>query len=426
MADPVLDNQIIDWQPDAATNDTNLPQGSSLMTPGGPTELAGELRVIKSVTREVSVDLAWERWAGLYGTLTFIDTTHFTLSGDQRTVYQGTTTPADPGPVEVGRRVRCTVTAGYIYGTISNATFSGGVTNVTVAMDSTLLDSSLSEVAFGTETVGNTGLPAGTGNSPLYGIATGTNTYAVAISVSAYQTGQEYRVLFTNANTGPSTLNINSLGPVPIVKAGSVALAAGDMPAGAVQELVYDGTNMQLIASSSSSATPVIPMGTSGSGATPIGTASIQIGNVTTPANTSEVTLYTYTLPANALVSDGQYILLEAWGTFANDANAKTVRLRWGGTVIGIYQWPNGSVPSEIRGWFAYAKIVRTGAAAQVSDAIILVSSTNGTNINSHSVPFTALTASLTSTVAITVTGQNGSAVAAEIDGRGLRVMYGS
>jgi hypothetical protein len=80
--------------------------------------------------------------------------------------------------------------------------------------------------------------------------ASGTNTYTATISspsaITAYTTGSRYQVKFTNANTGASTLNINSIGAKSIVKAGSAALTGGDIAAGEIRILIYDGTNLQL------------------------------------------------------------------------------------------------------------------------------------------------------------------------------------
>lgn len=406
MANPVNDDSIVLWSDDAPTTDTNLPQGSSLMQPGGPTELAGELRSIKSVCRQESINKAWERWAGLYGTLAFVDATHFTLTGDQRTIFQGSTNPADPGPVEIGRRVRCTVTAGTVYGTISNATFGAGLTNVTVVMDSGMLDAGLSEVAFGSDTLGNSSLPGGT-TTPLYAVATGTDTYAAAISISAYATGQEYRIRFTNANTGPATLNINSLGPKSIVKNGASPLAAGDLPAGAVAELVYDGTNLQLIGTTGGG---IIPMGTSGSGATPIGVASLQVGAVGTPASTVETTLFTYTLPANALVTNGQSVRITAWaGTTSGVTRNRTYRTYFGSTVLDTTVENN---PTTIIGFGGV--VIRTGAATQ--------SARYGRN--GSAIEITSPTQTLTNPVVIKLTGQNSAGVANDIIGYGLMIEY--
>lgn len=80
-----------------------------------------------------------------------------------------------------------------------------------------------------------------------YNTASGTNTYTVSIpEVRAYTAGLRLNVRFTNANTGNSTINVNSLGARSIVKLGNIQLAAGDITANSVITLVFDGTNFQV------------------------------------------------------------------------------------------------------------------------------------------------------------------------------------
>jgi hypothetical protein len=79
--------------------------------------------------------------------------------------------------------------------------------------------------------------------------AAGTNTYTATLSpaITAYASTHRYFIKFTNGNTGASTLNLNGLGAKAIVKNGSTALESGDISAGQVLELVYDGTNLQIM-----------------------------------------------------------------------------------------------------------------------------------------------------------------------------------
>ncbi|WP_236766940.1 DUF2793 domain-containing protein [Agrobacterium tumefaciens] len=63
--------------------------------------------------------------------------------------------------------------------------------------------------------------------------------------------GAPIRLLITTANTGACTLNINGLGAVPIKLDNGSDPAAGDLPAGAIVQLVYTGTAMQIAFSTS-------------------------------------------------------------------------------------------------------------------------------------------------------------------------------
>lgn len=79
--------------------------------------------------------------------------------------------------------------------------------------------------------------------------ASGTNTYTATVTptFTGYYEGQKFTIKFTNANSGASTININGKGAKSLVKEGSTALTAGDIKAGEIKFLVYDGTNMQVV-----------------------------------------------------------------------------------------------------------------------------------------------------------------------------------
>lgn len=76
----------------------------------------------------------------------------------------------------------------------------------------------------------------------------GTNTLTATASIlmSAYVEGQVFYFLAPNTNTGAVTININSIGAKSLVKEGSIALVNGDIIAGSIVTIIYDGTNFQL------------------------------------------------------------------------------------------------------------------------------------------------------------------------------------
>ncbi|MDR6393064.1 hypothetical protein [Paraburkholderia phenoliruptrix] len=87
------------------------------------------------------------------------------------------------------------------------------------------------------------------GTPTWLGTVTGTDTItgAANIAPSAYAKGQRFRGVTAGTNTTNTvTLNVNGLGAKPVVKNGSVALAIGDLAAGQVFEVTYDGTNFQI------------------------------------------------------------------------------------------------------------------------------------------------------------------------------------
>jgi hypothetical protein len=86
----------------------------------------------------------------------------------------------------------------------------------------------------------------------LWGGTAGGTADAITISpnpvITAYTAGQVFRFISSGANTITNpTLSVNGLGAETIVKQGAAALVAGDIPSGAIVEVVYDGTNFQLI-----------------------------------------------------------------------------------------------------------------------------------------------------------------------------------
>jgi hypothetical protein len=99
----------------------------------------------------------------------------------------------------------------------------------------------------------NTFLPyTGTAGLRLLNHASDTgsaNAYAVAPSppISAYATGQIVTLKPANANTGASTLNVNSLGTKNIKMPDGTALPSGVMSASGVYSLMYDGSNFVLM-----------------------------------------------------------------------------------------------------------------------------------------------------------------------------------
>jgi hypothetical protein len=79
--------------------------------------------------------------------------------------------------------------------------------------------------------------------------AAGANIYTATITpaITAYAEGQVFYIKITTANTGASALNLNGLGYKTLVKDGSLALVTGDLLAGKVYPVYYDGTNFQVL-----------------------------------------------------------------------------------------------------------------------------------------------------------------------------------
>jgi len=85
-------------------------------------------------------------------------------------------------------------------------------------------------------------------NSLLSGV-TGTNTISASATpaITAYATGATYSFIAANTNSAAVTLSIDGLTAKSITKNGSAALSAGDIQAGKMTWVEYDGATFQLL-----------------------------------------------------------------------------------------------------------------------------------------------------------------------------------
>lgn len=77
----------------------------------------------------------------------------------------------------------------------------------------------------------------------------GTDAYAITCTPAptAYTTGMRFTFKAGTANTGACTLNVNSLGAKTIKKNVTADLSTGDILVDQIVEVVYDGTNFQMV-----------------------------------------------------------------------------------------------------------------------------------------------------------------------------------
>ncbi len=75
-------------------------------------------------------------------------------------------------------------------------------------------------------------------------------TGGVTPALTAYAAGNEFVFVVGSTNTTSVTLNVDGLGAKAITKDGTGALTAGDLTAGDVALIVYDGTRFQLVSAS--------------------------------------------------------------------------------------------------------------------------------------------------------------------------------
>jgi hypothetical protein len=80
------------------------------------------------------------------------------------------------------------------------------------------------------------------------GVVSGSNTITGTLTPAptAYITGGPYRFFVATTNTGAVTLNLSSLGAKNVLMRGA-ALVGGELLAGTIAEVVYDGTSFHLV-----------------------------------------------------------------------------------------------------------------------------------------------------------------------------------
>lgn len=107
----------------------------------------------------------------------------------------------------------------------------------------------------------------------FFTVASGVDNYVATITPSAdtdYGDGATgaimLPVLFTNANTGAVTLDLNSEGAKDVLKNGTDPLVSGDIKAGSIHILIYDGTQFQMVTPTHPSAGHGIQVIATGSG----------------------------------------------------------------------------------------------------------------------------------------------------------------
>lgn len=142
-------------------------------------------------------------------------------------------------------------------------------------------------------------------------------------------------------------------------------------------------------------------------------TLNSQMTTIGTDAATTEKDLLSYTLPASTLDAAGKGVHIQAWGATAVNINSKTVRLKFGASIIdSVVTTTSGAI------WSFDFKVFREAAAVErvtgqhlVNNALVQVADS-------------ALAVSLTAAVIIKITGQNAIAAANDIVAHGLVISY--
>jgi len=93
-----------------------------------------------------------------------------------------------------------------------------------------------------------------------YASATGsTNAFEVTLdpAPAEYSAGMRVNYRANGAVTGDTTLNVNGLGPIPVLKEVSNQLVSGDIASGQIVSVLYDGSQFQMISTPQNSTNQV-------------------------------------------------------------------------------------------------------------------------------------------------------------------------
>lgn len=151
-------------------------------------------------------------WVTFGGTPTYISATSFSVVGDQTTIFT------------VGRRLRSTVTGGTAYSTITASSFGSGITTITVANDSTALDSGISLVEYGILDPTHQSIPVANLNLKSINMIGGPINEAQGANIAS-----------------ASTINLTTATGNSLHVTGTTTITAVTLAQGAVRFVTFDG-----------------------------------------------------------------------------------------------------------------------------------------------------------------------------------------
>lgn len=187
-------------------------------------------------------------------------------------------------------------------------------------------------------------------NGNFYAADTGAaNAYVITITnpPTAYVAGQIFAFKATNASTTVSTLNVNGLGAKTIKKLnGATDIGSGDIAAGMVVFVEYDGTNMCMINAPATILTLTAGVYPAGDGSLLTNLPrqyvydSTQAGASISIAGVASQNVFTRTIAANTLKA-GSSIKIKfavSWQSANFSVQNWKLELKFGGTVIATTQ----------------------------------------------------------------------------------------
>jgi hypothetical protein len=229
---------------------------------------------------------------------------------------------------------------------------------------------------------------------PGYGVATGSaNAYSVTLNPAptSYVEGMAIAVKINVDNTGASTINVNGLGAKAIKKPNGNDVSAGNLKAGSIYTLRYNGTNFILQGEGGSgNAQPSDVL----SGKTFTNDSGEQTG--TMPNKVGSGTIITPST-SDIAIPRGYYGGALADGKVKGDANLIASNIKSGVSIFGVTgsfsgrRWVSGTASSNSTGDFT----IVTG----FTPSIILVQFTSGTQYNNEKIIYSTLVVSLNNVI---------------------------
>ena len=189
--------------------------------------------------------------------------------------------------------------------------------------------------------------------------------------LEGYTAGAQYTFIAQNTNTGAVTLDIDSLGVKSVTKFGTTALAAGDIVAGAITLVEYDGTRFQLLNVTNNNFKFIVePTTISATAATgtinyDVATQSIVYYTTNATANWTMNFRASSSATLNSLMSTGQTITVTFMATQGATAYYNSAVTIDGSAITP--KWQSGITPNAGNAnsvdTYTYA-IIKTGSAA--------------------------------------------------------------
>jgi hypothetical protein len=201
----------------------------------------------------------------------------------------------------------------------------------------------------------------------------GTNTLTglATPALGGYATGAQFSFIAQNTNTAAVTIDIDTLGVKSITKFGTTPLVAGDIQAGALVLIEYDGTRFQFLNAPNNTfryiveSTTVSATAATGTINYDIGTQSIMYYTTNASANWTMNFRASSTTSLNSLMSTGQTITVTFLATQGATAYYNSAVTIDGNAVTPKWQSgiaPNAGNASSVDS-YTYA-IIKTGNAA--------------------------------------------------------------